>query len=201
MDVKRIAGIVMVCAACLFGILISTAFFSTQDPDEVPYWWKGVKVTGTLTEINDKYITIKLQDDKEMSFEMNSLTKISLHGKSSLSKGDLIRISYKPIKSTDVAPIAVLIREIEPSKTETPAPQASESTAVPSPSPSGTPAAQSSPAPSVSPSDNTPVSPDASSSPTPTQDPGQSQNANPKVSPGTADSSSVPGPTKNPTDI
>ncbi|MHC9541942.1 MAG: hypothetical protein AB9903_20740 [Vulcanimicrobiota bacterium] len=112
MDSKRIVGVVMLCAACLFGVLISTAYFSTQEMDEVPYWWKGMRVTGTVMDITKDTIKVKLEDKKEMTFSINPLTKISILGRTSLENGNLVRITYKPLNEKTTPQPARWIKEI-----------------------------------------------------------------------------------------
>ena len=112
MDSKRIVGVVMLCAACLFGVLISTAYFSTQEMDEVPYWWKGMRVTGTVMDITKDTIKVRLEDKKEMTFSINPLTKISILGRTSLENGNLVRITYKPLNEKTTPQPARWIREI-----------------------------------------------------------------------------------------
>jgi len=129
MDSKRIVGVVMLCAACLFGVLISTAYFSTQEMDEVPYWWKGMRVTGTVVALTKDTIRIRLEDKKEMTFTLNPLTKISLLGRTSLENGNTVRITYKPLNEAATPPPARWIKEISDSgasASSTPEPKASE---------------------------------------------------------------------------
>jgi hypothetical protein len=152
MDSKRIVGVVMLCAACLFGVLISTAYFSTQEMDEVPYWWKGMRVTGTVMDITKDTIKVKLEDKKEMTFGINPLTKISILGRTQLDKGDSVRITYKPLNETTTPPPARWIKEISPKG----------STSQPSSAPSSTAPGGS----SVSPS------PEKSTAATPSDSPG-----------------------------
>jgi hypothetical protein len=111
MDTKRIIGVAMLLAACLFGILISTAFFSTQEADEIPYWWKGLRITGTVLEVSNSSIKISVEGSKEMAFDINSLTKVALQGHSQVEKGALVRITYKPIKG-NAPSIARWIKEL-----------------------------------------------------------------------------------------
>ncbi|MDQ7825006.1 MAG: hypothetical protein RDV48_19555 [Candidatus Eremiobacteraeota bacterium] len=146
MDSKRIVGVVMLCAACLFGILISTAFFSVQEADEIPYWWKGYRITGTITELARDHIKIRIENGKEMDFEINAHTKVSLMGRIQLDKGVLVRITYKAIKDEKVPSLARWIREL-PSQSE-PAGTSSLPKAPASPTSSASPA-QTSPESSV----------------------------------------------------
>ncbi|GEM_PF-1867688 len=139
MDSKRIVGVVMLCAACLFGVLISTAYFSTQEMDEVPYWWKGMRVTGTVIDITKDTIKVKLEDKREMTFAINPLTKISILGRTRLENGNSVRITYKPLTETTTPPPARWIKEIPKQgstgeQSATPAPTSPGSSSV-SPSP------------------------------------------------------------------
>jgi hypothetical protein len=111
MDTKRIIGVAMLLAACLFGILISTAFFSTQEADEIPYWWKGLRITGTVQDFSNEKIMVAIEGGKEMGFQINTLTRVALQGHATLEKGSLVRITYKPIKGDNLS-IARWIKEL-----------------------------------------------------------------------------------------
>jgi hypothetical protein len=158
MDSKRIVGMVMILAACLFSILLSTAFFSTQDTDEIPYWFKGLRATGKVVETGKDRITIKLEEGKEMTFQFNTITKIVLLGNVQLAPGALVMINYKNFTDSSVPPLARRIKQLPeegrcpvpspshrkngssapgaPGSPETSHTQSPEPPAVPSPGPS-----------------------------------------------------------------
>jgi hypothetical protein len=154
MDSKRIAGIVLLCAACLVGFLISTAYYSIQEEDRVPYWWKGLRLTGVITNVTPESISIKIETGEIKKFSIDSLTKINLMGNIGLQKGNIVRITYKNINSPEGIGIARWIREIPESA---PSPSGTVST-----SPGTEPAASVTPTPAGS---ETPTTGKASASP------------------------------------
>jgi hypothetical protein len=153
MDSKRIVGMVMILAACLFSILLSTAFFSTQDTDEIPYWFKGLRATGKVVKTAKDRITITLDQGKEMTFQFDTLTKIVLLGNMQLTPGALVMINYKNFTDSSVPPLARRIKQLPEDGTRP----------VPPPSPKGQssvePAAAGSPETSHTPSPEPPTGP------------------------------------------
>jgi len=112
MDTKRLVGMVMLFGACLFGILLSTAFFSTQDTDEIPYWLKGLRATGKVLEMSKDRISIKLDTEKEMTFQIDAHTRISLMGNTQLTAGALVKITYKSFTDPATPPLARWIKQL-----------------------------------------------------------------------------------------
>lgn len=136
MDYKRISGLGLLFAALLFGFLISTAYYSTRDVEQAPTWWRGLRMTGTVTDVTPDSIKIKLEDGKEMSFKIDKLTKISLTGRIELKKDAWVTVIYKKFNNPDEIPIAKWIREIEKAGADTGA-ASSVTPAAPSAQPTG----------------------------------------------------------------
>lgn len=178
MDSKRVAGIVLLCTACLVGFLISTAYYSIQEEDRVPYWWRGYRMTGNITDISGGTITIKIETGEEKKFKIDALTKITLLGSTGLIKGTPVRVTYKTLNDPTHINLARLIREI-------PAPLPGTSETM-SPSPGASPLAS----PAASPTQTSPSSqmtdiPNPSSPPgtgTPTAQPSPGEETPPEKS-------------------
>lgn len=117
MDAKRVAGIILCCAACLFGFLISTAFYSTGQVEQIPYWLKGHRLSGTITSLNEERIEIEYDINNEekatRSFAINKLTKITLTGDIALKEGTFVKITFKKLNRPDDLSIAKWIIELK----------------------------------------------------------------------------------------
>jgi hypothetical protein len=161
MDTKRLVGMVMLFGACLFGILLSTAFFSTQDTDEIPYWLKGLRATGRVLEMSKDRIRIKVDTEKEMTFQTDAYTRISLLGNPQLPIGALVKITYKSFTDPNTPPLARWIKQLsETGETKHANPGLS-------PSPAATPDTTPSPAASFDATPSPVATPDAATSPGP----------------------------------
>lgn len=138
MDVKRILGFVILLAACLvFSFLASFVFFSAYDVEDMPTFWKGLKFSGTISNVGEKQISVK--DDKgiEKPFAINELTKIFLRGGTNLTEGAFVSVTYKEVRGQTPEYLARTIRVLSgPAPTASPEASASpEESTEASPSP------------------------------------------------------------------
>jgi hypothetical protein len=110
-NIKRILGFVLLGTACIvFGFMVAEMRTETQEygPD-VPYWYKGLRKTGTLMSIEQGVAHVKVAGGMAMSFKIDPLTQIVVWPPSTgLTPGDEVTVVYK---QTNEVNIARLIRQ------------------------------------------------------------------------------------------
>lgn len=94
MDVKRICAVVLLAVATLLTWFSSWLYFSEQEPDESPYWWRGLGYSGWVERISPRALILRTPQGS-LRFTIDSHTRILLVGDAALAPGTPVQVKYR----------------------------------------------------------------------------------------------------------
>lgn len=92
-SVSRILGFALLIAATGVTWMVTWLYFAEQDPEDSPYWWKGLSYTGRVEQVTPTTITIQT-DSGSQSFAISPMTRVVLIGQLSLHPGVTAQVKY-----------------------------------------------------------------------------------------------------------
>jgi len=92
-NVNRVLGFALLLAATGVTWMVTWLYFTEQDPEDSPYWWRGLSYTGRVERVTPTTITIQA-DNGRQSFAITSMTRVVLVGQVTLQPGVTAQVKY-----------------------------------------------------------------------------------------------------------
>lgn len=97
-SLNRIVGIVLLVAATGITWMVTWLYFAEQDPEDSPYWWKGLSYTGRVLNVSPGSIEIQTEGGP-MTFAITPQSRVVLVGRVGLERGVRAQVKFLENKS------------------------------------------------------------------------------------------------------